>query len=195
MCGRIPTSSQRRGGRGPGRGRGADVLDQIVADVFGDDVVEDDVVGDDPMMTHLGDVHIDVTQEISRDPYPSFDLHLTPTPHPPPDEHHSTDIIPERSRDIYPSFDLHLTPTPPTPPEQPTTHSTRELHTTNHPSTDQPSPVRRPDRLDHSIPSFDLDTVVGSSQSSGDSDGRRKFGAQYRRSKRVRKPPRCGTDG
>ncbi|KAL8098799.1 hypothetical protein AgCh_031500 [Apium graveolens] len=223
MDARQDPGRRPRRSRGRGRGRGADVLDQIVADVLGDDVVGDDVVGDDPMMTNLGDVHIDVTQDISRNPYPSFDLHLTPTPHPSSEqltphsrpeqltshspfeqrtiEHHSTDIIPERPRDIYPSFDLHLTPTPTTPPEQPTTHYTHELHTTDHPSTDQPPPVRRPDRptecstKDHSIPSFDLDTVVGSSQSSEGSNGRRKFGAKCRRLKRVCKPPRCGTDG
>ncbi|KAL8115534.1 hypothetical protein AgCh_022148 [Apium graveolens] len=83
MDARQDPGRRPRRGRGRGRGRGADVLDQIVADILGDDVVGDDVVGDDPMMTHLGDVHIDVTQDISRDPYPSFDLHLTPTPHPP----------------------------------------------------------------------------------------------------------------
>ncbi|KAL8155723.1 hypothetical protein AgCh_000939 [Apium graveolens] len=160
---------------------------------------------------------------VGDDPYPSFDLHLTPTPHPPPEqvsphsppeqltshspseqrtsEHHSTDIIPKRPRDPYPSFDLHLMPTPPTPTEQPTPHSTHELHTTDHPSTDRPPLVRHLDRptecsaMDHSIHSFDLDTVVGSSQIFEGSNGRRKFGAQYRRSKRVRKPPRCGTDG
>ncbi|KAL8122349.1 hypothetical protein AgCh_018912 [Apium graveolens] len=171
-------------------------------------------------MTHLGDdddsfvhssgvVHSDrvdtvVIQERPRDPFPSFDLHLTPTPHIPEQpiphsspEHHSiqracTDDIQERPGDPYPSFDLHLTPTSHPPPDDTIS--------------DQPPPVRRSKRptecppRDHSLTFFyrdDASTIVGSSQSSDGSVGRRKFGICYvsqKCEKRARRHPKCGTN-